>query len=91
MANKLMHVDGYIYKYEQIVREREEEAKWQKTRHERFKTIINSTNELKQNLVRAAYPKGGEIAFRLLDVQVPEEDHVDEGAEKLKHKDSFDQ
>jgi hypothetical protein len=92
MADKIKHVDGYLYKYEQIMRERDEEERWKKTRHDRFKNIINSNSELKRNLIRAAYPKGGEVAFRLLDEYIDEEEFVDrEGLEKLKHQDSFDQ
>lgn len=46
-------------KYELILKEREEEKKFQNTRHERFQTMIGIVDSLKNNLISAAYPRGG--------------------------------
>ena len=55
-TKKLLHVDGYVYKYEQVLKEREEENKWKETRRNRFNNIKSIALELKKNLVKAAYP-----------------------------------
>lgn len=61
--------EEYIYKYEMVLKEREEEAKWKETRFQRFKNTQNVIQTLRTNLIRAAYPRGGEIATSLLGVK----------------------
>lgn len=56
----------YIAKYETILQEREEEEKRFKSRKERFQTIQGVVGELKETLIRAAYPRGGEVAYKLM-------------------------
>ena len=62
-ANERMRVlqatDDYVEKYELILKEREEEKKFQATRHERFRTMMGIVDSLKDNLISAAYPRGG--------------------------------
>ena len=57
---KLAHTDGYIYRYELILKEREEDARWRQARQERFNSILDITHSIKQNLIRAVFPRGGE-------------------------------
>lgn len=56
----------YIAKYETILQEREEEEKRFKSRKKRFQTIQGVASELKETLIRAAYPRGGDIAYKLM-------------------------
>lgn len=55
----LQLTENYIEKFEQVLREREEEERWQKTRHQRFENMKNLMDNLKSNLISAAYPRGG--------------------------------
>ena len=56
---QLQSTEKYIEKYEQVLKEREEEELWQKTRHKRFQNMKNLMENLKGNLITAAYPRGG--------------------------------
>ena len=86
------NVDGYIYKYEQVLKEREEEGKWKQTRHNRFDSIIGITKELKKNLISAVYPRGGHIATKLLGMDEIQDTRIDEDKRMadLFRKDSMD-
>lgn len=56
---RLAKTNSYIDRFEQILREREDEVKWEKTRHERFASMKEIMGNLKGNLIAAAYPRGG--------------------------------
>ena len=56
---RLAKTTSYIDRFEQILREREDEVKWEKTRKERFASMKEIMGNLKGNLIAAAYPRGG--------------------------------
>lgn len=37
----LANTDDYLLRYEHILKEREEQDKWEKARHRRFKNMVN--------------------------------------------------
>ena len=60
--------DDYVERFEHILREREDEERWQKDRFGRFATMQSVMQNLKTNLITAAYPRGGGEHLRFREV-----------------------
>lgn len=56
---QLAKTNSYIDRFEQILKEREDEDKFNRARHERFENMKAIMGTLKDNLISAAYPRGG--------------------------------
>lgn len=56
---QLAKTNSYIDRFEQILKEREDEDKFSRARHERFENMKAIMGTLKDNLISAAYPRGG--------------------------------
>jgi hypothetical protein len=57
--DRMMKTEDYIERFEQVLKEREDEAIWMQTRHDRFANMQEIMTNLKDNLISAAYPRGG--------------------------------
>jgi len=60
----IANTDNYLERYEHILKEWEDQEKWENARHKRFTNMLTIIQTLKHSLIKVAYPWGGEGKLR---------------------------